>query len=342
VLAKGIADLVSMNRAIMADPELPKKAQEGRLAEIRHCIGGNECRGRLQAFLPVACAMNPELGREQEMALVPVQTPKRVMIVGGGPAGLEAARVAALRGHQVSLYEKGEQLGGQTLLAARAPSREDFREVHRYYTYQMQLLGVEVHLHTEVTAEMIIGTAPDAVVIATGSRPLTPDIPRTSDAQVVDVWAVLAGEVRVHSGQRVVVIAGEHHIQALSTADVLAEKGCQVAVLTEALHAGAQLEGGTLELIYGRLLKKGVVITPLTAVKAIKSHGITTENVLTKQESGLEGVDMVVVAYGGQADDALYRAVKGQVDEVDLVGDAWAPRRLIDAIQDGARVGRRV
>lgn len=159
--------------------------------------------------------------------------------VGAGPAGLEAARVAARRGHQVSLYEKGAQLGGQTLLASRAPGREDLDEVRRYYTHQMQRLQVAVHLNTAVTPELVTQENPDALLIATGSRPAWPDIPATNEAQIVDARAILAGEVQVRPGQRVVVLAGEHHLQALSTAHFLADKGCQVAVLTEALYAGA-------------------------------------------------------------------------------------------------------
>jgi NADPH-dependent 2,4-dienoyl-CoA reductase/sulfur reductase-like enzyme len=324
----------------MADPEMPKKAQEGRLQEIRHCIACNECRARSQAAMPIACTMNPEMGREQEMALEPTRTPKRVMIVGGGPAGLEAARIATLRGHQVSLYEQSDRLGGQTLLAARAPGREDLAEVQRYYTYQMQRLEVEVHLGTEVTLDTIDRVAPDVVVFATGSRPYIPDLPVRGAAQVVEARAILGEEVPVHAGQRVLVVAGEHHMQALSTADFLADKGCQVEVLTAALHAGAQLEAGTLELVYTRLLSKGVVVTPLTTVQGIDGQTVMTAHAITQQEHRIDGVELVVLAYGGEAADSLYRAVQKRPQEAHVVGDAQAPRRLMDAILDGARVGR--
>ena len=270
VVAQGTADLIAMNRAIMADPEMPNKAREGRLEEIRHCIVRNECISRSRSNMPIACTVNPEMGREQEVELEPAPVPKRVMVVGGGPAGLEAARVAGLRGHQVTLYEKGDQLGGQSLLASQAPGREELDEVRRYYTHQLLDLEVAVRLNTEVTQETIEREAPDAVVFATGSQPVLPDLPATGDGRMVDAREVLAGEVPLRSGQPVVVVAWEHHIQALSTAEFLADKGCQVEVLTEALYAGSQLDGGTLELLYGRLLGKGVTVTPLTSVKAIK------------------------------------------------------------------------
>lgn len=345
VLSNGAADLVSMNRAIMTDPEMPIKAREGRLEEIRHCIACNECIARGRIGMPIACTMNAEMGREQEMALEKTNTPRHVLIVGGGPAGLEAARVAALRGHRVTLFEKGDTLGGQPLIASLAPGREDLDEVRRYYTYQMGLQEVDVRLNTEATAETIEQEAPDAVIIATGSRPLMSEL-SAADVPVVDARAVLSGEAETRPGQRIVLEAGDHHIQGLSAADFLAEKGCEVHVLTEALYAGAQIESGTLELLYERLLTKGVSITPLTKIKLIDGRTVVTENTMSKKEDSIQGVDMIVAAYGGEASDALYHEVKSDKDSTDdtpalyLIGDAVAPRRLMDAILDGARVGR--
>ena len=342
VLAAGTADLISMNRAIMADPEMPRKAQEGRLDEIRRCIACNDCIGRSRANMPIACTVNPEMGRELEMALVAAESPKRVMIAGGGPAGLEAARVAALRGHRVTLYEKGDRLGGQSLVASRAPGREELDEVRRHYTEELLRLEVGVHLNSEVTQETIESEAPDAVVIATGSLPSLPDIPAMDGGHVVDARSVLAGEVEVWKGQRVLVLAGEHHIQSLSTADYLANKCCKVEVLTEALYPGIQMDEDTFELLYSRVLTKGIAITPLTRAKALKGSTVVTEHVITGEEGSVEEVELVVAAYPGRAADSLYRALKGRVEELHLIGDALAPRGLMDAILDGARLGRRL
>ena len=148
--------------------------------------------------------------------------------------------------------------------------------------------------------------------------------------------------MQVEAGQRLLVVAGEHHIQALSTADFLADKGCRVDVLTAALYAGAQLETGALERLYSRLLQQGVVITPLTTVAAIDGRSVTTTHVMTKHEGRITEVDVVVWASGGEAMDSLYDVAKQQVSNVHMIGDALAPRRLMDAILDGARVGRRL
>ena len=345
VLASGAADLVSMNRAIMTAPEMPTKAREGRLEEIRHCIACNECIARGRIGMPIACTMNAELGREQQMAIEKTDTPRHVLIVGGGPAGLEAARVASLRGHRVTLYEKGDTLGGQPLIASQAPGREELDEVRRYYTYQMGLQEVDVHLNTEATSETIEQEAPDAVVIATGSRAILSGL-TAEDVPVVDVRTILSGEADIEPGQRVVLQAEDHHMQGLTAADFLVEKGCEVQVLTEAVYAGSQIETGTLETLYQRLLTKGVTLTPLTTIKLIDGRTVVTENTISKAEARIQGVDMIVASYGNEASDELYREVKSDADSTSntpalyLVGDASAPRRLMDAILDGARVGR--
>ena len=345
VLASGAADLVSMNRAIMTDPEMPTKAREGRLEEIRHCIACNECIARGRIGMPIACTMNAELGREQQMAIEKTDTPRHVLVVGGGPAGLEAARVASLRGHRVTLYEKGDTLGGQPLIASQAPGREELDEVRRYYTYQMGLQEVDVHLNTEATSETIEQEAPDAVVIATGSRAILSGL-TADDVPVVDVRTILSGEADIEPGQRVVLQAEDHHMQGLTAADFLVEKGCEVQVLTEAVYAGSQIETGTLETLYQRLLTKGVTITPLTTIKLIDGRTVVTENTISKAEARIQGGDMIVASYGNEASDELYREVKSDADSTSntpalyLVGDASAPRRLMDAILDGARVGR--
>jgi NADPH-dependent 2,4-dienoyl-CoA reductase/sulfur reductase-like enzyme len=259
------------------------------------------------------------------------------MVIGGGVAGLETARVAALRGHQVSLYERESELGGQVRIAAKAPGRLDFEEMPRYYTYQMNLLGVDVHLGTEVTPEMVLEINPDTVVVATGSVPLELDLPGGDQKNVVEARSVLEGKAEV--GQHVVVIAGEHNMQALTTADSLAEKGKMVQVITDAFYAGSQAPFGTCQAVYTRLLRAGATITVLTEVKEIRDNTVITRNVFTDVEGRIEGVDTVVAAMGGKADNALYCSLKGKVKELYAAGDCVQPRLIPQVSLDGLRVG---
>lgn len=351
ILAAGQADGVSMVRAIIADPEFANKAKEGRLDEIRKCLACNEgCWGNLsrtRMFIlgfgggGMSCTMNPAVGKEGQPGwgeLVPAETSKRVIVVGGGPAGLEAARVAALRGHQVSLYDKGAELGGQTLIAARAPGRDGFLDLPRYYTFQMKLLNIDVHLDTEVTPEMITEQYPDAVVVATGSIPFIPEIPGINNDNVVNVWQVLNEEVEV--GDNVVIIGDDQDTQSTSTTDFLAEHGKKVELLTWGYYIGTKLEPTTLFTVYQRLFQKGVVITPHTRVREISGNTVVTFNYYTDEERRIEGVDTVVVACGGREDNALYYAIKDRVKEIHLAGDAIGIRRIHHATMDGATVGR--
>jgi NADPH-dependent 2,4-dienoyl-CoA reductase/sulfur reductase-like enzyme len=348
ILANGQADMVSMVRTFIADPEFGNKAREGRIDEIRRCIGCNEgCWARgtrdlvIGMNIGMTCTMNPAVGHEGEPGwgeLIPARVSKRVMIIGGGPAGLEAARVAVLRGHKVSLYEKSPALGGQTLIAAKAPGRDGFLDLGRYYTYQMQLLKVDVHPNSEVTPELVEKEHPDAVVVATGSVPLLPDIPGIDGPNVCQVRQVLNGEVQ--TGEKVVIIAGEEHMQALTAADFLAEQGKKVEILTSSYYAGVTVEPETKQAVYQRLFQKGVVITPHTGVKEIAGKTVVAYNVFTRNERRIEVVDTVVIAWGDREENALYYTLKDKVKEVHKIGDANGVRRVHDATREGAIVGR--
>ena len=338
IIAEGHADMIGMVRALIADPEFVNKAREGREDEIRRCVGCSEaCYGRYRRGLHVSCSYNPQAGRELQYPIVQAKTKKKVMVIGGGVAGLETARVAALRGHRVSLYERQSELGGQVRIASKATGRTDFDEMPRYYTYQMELLGVDVHIETLVTTEMVMKVDPDAVVVATGSVPRELDVPGGNRSNVVEPRGLLQGKVDV--GQNVLVIAGEHNMQALSTAETLAGKGKKVQVLTEAFYAGSQAPFGHCSNVYSRLLRAGVMITPLTAVKEIRGNTVVTRNVFTCEEGKIEGIDTVVAAMGGKAEDALYRSLKGKVKELYAVGDCTQPRLIPQVTLDGLRVG---
>ncbi|MFH1480632.1 MAG: FAD-dependent oxidoreductase [Pseudomonadota bacterium] len=342
VLKDNLVDMVGMARPFIADPEFLKKTREGRVDEIRKCIACVEsCGSRyIEAAIPVRCVLNPEAGREREFGIKPAQVKKRVMVIGGGPAGCEAARVAAIRGHQVVLYEKENELGGQLKIAGKAPGRLDFLEPPRWYTLQLKKLGVEVHLGTGATAEMIREKRPDAVVVATGSVPGKLDAPGGDRSTVVGVRDVL--QEKVEAGNHVVVVDQGHHMEGLSVSDWLSERGKSVELLSPAVYAGGQVDTATLQILYTRLLKKGVRLTPMTRVKAIEEKAVIVANVLTGVERRIEPVDTVVLADVGTADDHLYRALKGEIKELFLIGAALAPRRALHAFWEGAKSGREI
>jgi 2,4-dienoyl-CoA reductase-like NADH-dependent reductase (Old Yellow Enzyme family)/thioredoxin reductase len=333
ILANNQADLVGMTRAVICDPEMPNKAREGRLEEIRRCIACNEgCVGPNFLALPIACSLNYETSREEKGPIAAAESKKTVMVIGGGAAGLETARVAALRGHKVSLYEKNNVLAKELDIAAKAPGRQDFAEFKRYLTYQMKLLNVDVHLGVTITPEMVIKQKPDVVVVATGGIPSMPEIPGASSGNVVETRQVLLEEVEV--GQNVLVVDCQNHMYGLDVADFLAEKGKRVELITEAASAGSEADIFTVETAYFSALSKGVVITPLTGIKEIRGKTVIVVNAITNAERQIDGIDTVVVCTDEKANDALYYSLKGKVKELYLVGQALAPRRLLDSVAD--------
>lgn len=341
LLAEGTADLIGMTRATIADPEFPRKAREGRLDEIRKCIGCNTCIGRVvhDEDKTPSCAVNPVIGHELDwINAAPAVRRKRVVVVGGGPGGLEAARVAASRGHQVTVLEQGDELGGQLLIAAKAPRREGFLDFPRYQQFQMHLLGVDVRLNTAATPQMVLDLKPDAVVVATGSVPRQLEVPGAGQENVVQARDVLAGRVPV--GQRVVVVSEDDGMETPSVADFLAAQGKQVEILHKWLMMGERIERYTRGIVYYWLYKNGVVISPSTRVRAIEGSTVIAFNAHTGEERRIDHVDTVVASLGGRPDDQIYSALKGRVTEVYLVGAAFAPRRLWEATQHGANVGK--
>ncbi len=333
ILANNQADIIGMTRAVMCDPEMPNKAREGRLEEIRRCIACNEgCVGPSFMQLPIACALNYETGREVQGPVKVAENKKTVMVIGGGAAGLEAARVAALRGHTVSLYERNDVLAKDLDIAARVPGRQDFTEAKRYLAYQMKLLNVDMHLGINVTPEMVIRQQPDAVIVATGGLPFIPEIPGSETSNIVGMKEVLAEEVEV--GQNVLVVDYQHHLYGLDTADFLADRGRKVELITDMAFAGTEVDIYTIETAYFNALNRGVVITPLTGLKEVNGKTATVYHVLTNTERQIEGIDTIVVCNDERANDALYYTLKGQVKELHLVGQALSPRKLLDSIAD--------
>ncbi len=344
ILERNEVDLVGMTRANLCDPELPNKAREGRLDEIRYCIACNEgCLNHGGSGL--SCAINPSVGREANTQITPVETKKRVMVIGGGIAGMEAARVAALRGHEVTLYEKEGQLGGQLQIAAKAPGRVDMAEPVRYFTRQFELLEVPVRLGVAVDEELVRREKPEAVIVATGGLPAQLAVEGIDeDGKAAGVNVVLAREVldgkAVVEGEKVAILATDQGMEGLTTADFLAERGKREEVLIPYPNVGARLEWlVTRWVIMDRLARKDVNLSIMTAVKAVRDGVIYAYSPPHGPERALEGVRTLVISAGSRADDALWKVLRGQVKEIHNAGESMSPRRLLASGLDGLKAG---
>jgi mycofactocin system FadH/OYE family oxidoreductase 2 len=344
ILENGQADMIGMVRALICDPELPNKAREGRLDDIRHCIACNQgCIGRMGLGYRLGCVQNPAVGEEKTLGtetLRPCNHPKKVVVVGAGPAGLEVSRVAALRKHKVILLEKNGEVGGQNIVAGKAAGRQEITGVTRWLLSQVNKLDIDMRLGVEADTAMVLKEEPDAVVVATGSIPKEKPFPgEYSSPDVVNTWQILNGEVE--AGQNVLLIDLEGHHQATGTAEFLADQGKTVHIITPSLFAGGQL--GPLQDLYltrKRLAKKGVTFTPDIAVLEIQATLVKGLNVYSNEMMDFDGYDTVVLAAGNASQDQLYFELKGKVKELYRIGDCVAPRKTDMAIVEGHRVGR--
>lgn len=349
VLESGQADMIGMCRALICDPFLPKKAEEGRLEDIRYCIACNQgCIGRIGMNKSIGCVQNPAIGREKqwgEGTLKPAPVKKKVMVVGGGPAGMWAAKMAGRRGHDVTLFERNDTLGGQVLTAMKAAGRDEFGVIARNEKEQVDKAGVKVELGAEVSADQLLEAAADTVIIATGSRPKSQPVGGADGPAVYDVWQVLNGETEL--GEKVCLIDYDGHHRATATAEWIADQGKTVHMICSSLFIGAEL-GPTqdLYLTRQRLLTKGVSFTPDIAVMEVGgergSKMVKGFNVYSNQWQEWSGYDSVVLAMGQEVDDALYFALKGKVKELYRIGDSVAPRKVDMAIWEGHQLGRSV
>jgi mycofactocin system FadH/OYE family oxidoreductase 2 len=345
ILANGQADMIGMVRSQICDPDLARKAKEGRLEEIRYCIADNQaCYGRVGLNKPIGCIQNPVVGREKEEEtekFVPAKRKKRVMVVGAGPGGLWAAKIAFLRGHEVALYEKEQHAGGQVLIAMRGAGREEFGVIIRNEMNQLKRLNVPIVYGQIVTPDFVLEQGPDAVIVATGSMPKRCPVSGADGPRVFNVLQVLKGEADI--GEKVLFVDYDGHHRASSTAEYLAELKKTVHMITPSLFVGAEL-GPTqdLYLMRQRLLTKGVTFTPDFAVIEIRGTEINGFNVYSNEWKVFGGYDTIVLAMGNDVEDSLYWALKGRVRELYRIGDCVAPRKVDMAIHEGYTVGKRL
>lgn len=346
LIAEGKADMVGFVRALISDPDMVRKAREGRLKDIRYCVKDNKgCIGRINQSKTLGCIQNPTIGHEPltgKDIRPPAERKKRIIVIGAGPGGMEAARVACERGHKVTLYEQAQVVGGQINLITKRPGRESMAGVIHYLKHTLDKLGASIQTGVKVTPEMIDEEQPDVVIVATGSQPIQKPHPGDyGPPQVLNGWDVIQSTYPI--GEKVLFIDedGGHH--SMATVEMLAEQGKKVDLLTNDLFIGIELAPrGELYLARQRLLQKGVAFITDMEVLAIHGKQVQVRDIYTDQRRLLDDHDTVVLDVGNAADDDLYRRLKGRVKEIHRVGDCVAPRGIDMAIIEGRNVGERL
>ena len=333
VLEEGKADLIAFARGLLSDPEIANKAKEGRADDIVPCIACMRClQEMIFKMKPLMCSVNPTLGREKDCEIRPADKKKKVVIVGGGPAGIQAARVAALRGHDVTLLEK-EEIGGQMRQASMPPGKERFKAYLDYLRSQSSKHGIKTKTCIEVTADLIEEEKPDAVVIATGGRPFLPEIKGLDMSGVVTAADVLLG--KVETGERVLIIGGG--LVGCETAHYLVEKGKKIFVTEILDDMATQKIPFMREAFLEDLEKQGVELLTGVVYKELTDKGfILTDN---KGEERLIEPDTIVLAAGAEAENKLFEEIKDKVDEVYKAGDCVEPRQIGEAVREGFDIG---
>jgi len=361
VLREGQAELVTMARALLADPDLPNKALQGKEELLTHCVACNQgCFDRVFQRVPATCMVNPAAGMEAELGVTPAPQKKKVLIIGGGPAGMKAAVTASDRGHRVTLVEKSNRLGGQLLLNERIPGRGEILLAAGDLERNLRARPVEILLGKEADEAFIREQAPDALFVATGATPLLPSIPGINHSKVVFAWDVLAGKATV--GRKVIIVGG--NAVGLETALYLASQGTLSPEVLHFLMVNKAESPDTLEQLLNRGSKKVCVVemtkkvgqdlgssTRWTVMAELKRLGVkvitgakaievTEVGLRIQKEAGEEllPADSVVIATGSKSQDAL-ASLKDLVPELHVIGDAKKPHNALEAIREGFLIG---
>ncbi|MEA3147948.1 MAG: hypothetical protein QOI53_3544 [Verrucomicrobiota bacterium] len=373
MLRAGQCDLIGLARQLIADPETPNKLKAGRLDLVRLCVACNDaCIYQVGQEKAVRCIHNPGAGREREInerSVMPADAPRRIVVVGGGPAGLKVAEIAAQRGHAVTLLEREKELGGQVRLAAKQPEHKIIGEVVRYLEAAVYDRGVDVRLGVSATPALLSELSADVIVIATGSEPnlpngkqdggeysralglqILPDIPGLEQSFVVSCDQVLSGELTLRG--QVVLVDDNGHWEAAGTAEYLADQGCQVQVISSHSLVGEDIEGGNRTLFYRRAAIKGIRLRPNTVLLEAGDHRVKVAATFSSRDSSdwrkyvlipgdeewLENVDWLVPVIGRRSREDLFFRVRQSPEfvkvRIERVGDCVAPRLIQGTIAE--------
>lgn len=336
IIAAGKADLVAMGRASLADPAFPNKAAAHQFDEIRPCVACNEgCISTLFTDQPIKCVLNPTLGKETERVVKPAVTKKRVVVIGGGPAGMQAAITAAEAGHEVSLYEKGNRLGGQFYLASVPPNKGEIGNFVGWQIGQLNKFGVKATLNAEVSPGSIDLLKPDVVVLATGGTPVLPEIPGVDRPNVIDASSVLAGKVAV--GPKAVIIGGG--MIGAETANHLANHGKVVTLIEMLPDIATEIPNINRMALLQDLQRAGIKVLVNTTVKDILPDGVV---VAAGCATETISADTVIVAAGSKPNNAMQTELVGKPYKVVVIGDANKIGKVMDAIEEGFLAGMNI
>jgi NADPH-dependent 2,4-dienoyl-CoA reductase/sulfur reductase-like enzyme len=343
VLNEGKADLIGIGRALLTDPELPNKAQRGDIDDIYLCISCNQaCIDYLFAQKPISCLLNPACGREREFELKRADQPKKVVVVGGGPAGMEAARIAALRGHNVTLLEQGDHLAGEATLggdfaiASVPPKKEELAGAITWMIQHVHSAGAKIETGVKAAPDYVAQLKPDVAIIATGADPMLPAVPGIDRPEVIMAQDVLLG--KKNPGARVLVVGGG--LVGVDVAEFCVIQGKQVTIMEMLDTIGAGLGSYRHYWVMRTLAEHGTCFMPNTKLLEIMEDGVKVE--VVGEQQTLCKFDSIIIATGYRPSGQPFAGLKSSIPVVHVIGDAAETRTAVEAIYEGSKIAREI